>query len=66
MDEIERKTSHLQHQEFDSNIGLRSSFGYAGLRNFGCTCYLNSVIQQLYMIPDIRYGKLTNNLLSIN
>ena len=24
--------------------------GYAGLRNFGCTCYINSLMQQYFMI----------------
>lgn len=29
-----------------------------GLKNAGATCYMNSVIQQLYMIPPIRNGIL--------
>lgn len=29
-----------------------------GLKNAGATCYMNSVIQQLYMIPSIRNGIL--------
>jgi len=38
--------------------GVRSSAGYVGLRNFGCTCYMNSLIQQLFMIPEFRAGIL--------
>lgn len=61
MDEIERNsTVNLDH--FDTDVGLRSSTGFAGLKNFGATCYMNSVIQQLYMIPDLRYGVLASEV----
>eukprot|EP00002_Diphylleia_rotans_P025264 TRINITY_DN4994_c0_g1_i3.p1 TRINITY_DN4994_c0_g1~~TRINITY_DN4994_c0_g1_i3.p1 ORF type:complete len:1060 (-),score=216.65 TRINITY_DN4994_c0_g1_i3:722-3901(-) len=32
----------------------RSACGYAGLENQGATCYLNSLIQSLYMTPEVR------------
>jgi ubiquitin carboxyl-terminal hydrolase 34 len=32
----------------------RSPLGYVGLQNQGATCYMNSLLQQLYLIPDFR------------
>lgn len=31
---------------------------YVGLRNLGCICYMNSMMQQFYMIPAFRYNML--------
>jgi len=33
----------------------RSSSGYAGIINLGCVCYMHSMLQQFYMIPQFRY-----------
>ena len=32
------------------------SFGHVGLKNLGCICYMNSIIQQMYMCPTFRYA----------
>lgn len=38
---------------------MKSSTGYVGIKNLGCICYMNSFMQNLYMIPRFRYA-LTN------
>lgn len=47
---------------FDSEISSRSSSGFVGLRNFGATCYMNSLMQQLFMIKPFREGIKKTNL----
>jgi Ubiquitin carboxyl-terminal hydrolase len=32
----------------------RNSAKYSGLRNQGCTCYMNSFLQQMFMMPELR------------
>lgn len=39
-------------------IGPRPFQGFVGLKNAGATCYMNSVLQQLYMVESIREGVL--------
>ena len=31
---------------------------YVGLRNLGCICYMNSMMQQFFMVPALRYNLL--------
>lgn len=46
----------LQEWEFLPPIGPRQ--GFCGLKNAGATCYMNSVLQQLFMVSSIRIGIL--------
>ncbi|XP_056292228.1 probable ubiquitin carboxyl-terminal hydrolase FAF-X isoform X2 [Pseudoliparis swirei] len=48
----------LTEWEYLPPVGPRPNKGFVGLKNAGATCYMNSVIQQLYMIPPIRNGIL--------
>lgn len=40
-------------------MGARTARGFVGLKNAGATCYMNSVLQQLYMVHPIRLGILS-------
>ena len=41
-------------------VGPRPPKGFVGLKNAGATCYMNSVLQQLYMVESIRVGILAS------
>ncbi|KAJ3445331.1 ubiquitin carboxyl-terminal hydrolase faf-x-related [Anaeramoeba flamelloides] len=47
--------------QLDKNVG-----GYVGLRNQGATCYLNSVIQQLFMVPYFSNEIILSNIKRID
>lgn len=48
----------LTEWEYLPPVGPRPARGFVGLKNAGATCYMNSVLQQLYMVEDIRNGIL--------
>ena len=37
------------------------SYGYVGLKNIGCICYMNSILQQMYMVPSFRYAIISSD-----
>ncbi|CAF0751200.1 unnamed protein product [Adineta ricciae] len=39
--------------DFMPQVNPRAACGLVGLQNGGATCYMNSILQQLYMIPQI-------------
>ena len=43
---------------YDPSGQTKSSTGYVGLKNLSCTCYMNSLLQQFFMIPKLRAGIL--------
>ena len=50
-----------QNHKRDENANDEEKVKYIGLRNQGATCYLNSLIQTLFMTPEFRYEILKWN-----
>ena len=48
-------------QNKEENESLNEKTKYIGLKNQGATCYLNSLIQTLFMTPEFRYEVLKWN-----
>ncbi|GFQ83735.1 ubiquitin carboxyl-terminal hydrolase 24 [Trichonephila clavata] len=53
------KPELAKEYEYEPLVAARASCGYVGLKNAGATCYMNSVIQQLYMQPGIKEAILS-------
>jgi ubiquitin carboxyl-terminal hydrolase 9/24 len=52
---------HLRHRWNQNGNGgdsharsHKNTATYSGLRNQGCTCYMNSFLQQMFMMPELR------------
>ena len=52
----------LNEWDFAPLIGPRPNRGFVGLKNGGATCYMNSVLQQLFMIRSLRSALLSVNI----
>lgn len=46
------------HDPDEDPVALRQAGAYVGLVNAAATCYMNSVLQQLFMQPSVRRGVL--------
>jgi ubiquitin C-terminal hydrolase len=52
------RTSKTMDWHYSPKALEKSETSYVGLKNLGCTCYLNSTLQNLFMIPSFRLGIL--------
>ena len=63
-DSKEKNVNESDTEEDDNNNEAAQSIsgyslkscGHVGLKNLGCICYMNSIMQQLYMVPTFRYA----------
>jgi ubiquitin carboxyl-terminal hydrolase 9/24 len=51
--------SSLNEWDFVPLVGPRPNRGFVGIKNGGATCYMNSVLQQLFMIRSLRSALLS-------
>ncbi|KAI8809063.1 hypothetical protein BJ742DRAFT_771514 [Cladochytrium replicatum] len=47
---------------YSPKAAQKAGSGYVGLKNLGATCYMNSIMQQFYMIPSFRSGILSSSI----
>lgn len=48
----------LNEWDYIPPVGNRPMGGFVGLKNAGATCYMNSVLQQIFMVDYIKKGLL--------
>merc|ERR1712173_250276 len=48
--------------EYCPEKSVKSDRGFVGLKNLGSTCYMNSLLQQLYMIPHFRNAIISSGV----
>ena len=44
-----------------NKIKISKSYDHVGLKNNGCICYMNSILQQMYMVPSFRYAIMSSD-----
>lgn len=53
------RSDEFQHKwGQENNVETRGIGEYVGLKNQGCSCYMNSFLQQIFMHPTLRQGIL--------
>uniref|UniRef100_A0A1I7WZ09 Ubiquitin carboxyl-terminal hydrolase n=1 Tax=Heterorhabditis bacteriophora TaxID=37862 RepID=A0A1I7WZ09_HETBA len=52
--EVADRSYEKMQWDYQPDHSLREHGNYVGLKNGGATCYMNSMLQQMFMIPELR------------
>jgi hypothetical protein len=58
LQELSARIPKLTNWMYLPAVEMRSTHGFAGIRNLGTICYMSAMLQQFYMTPTFRYGIL--------
>ncbi|CAD8116913.1 unnamed protein product [Paramecium sonneborni] len=58
LQQLSQKIPLINRWNYIPSSDMRSSFGYCGIKNLRCICYMNAMLQQFYMTIPFRYGIL--------
>jgi ubiquitin carboxyl-terminal hydrolase 34 len=56
-----KKKKSFYHQNNVKKQKCPRICNHVGLKNIGCICYVNSILQQMYMVPSFRYAIMSSD-----
>ncbi len=59
--DIPEQITRITKKSYNPHAEKRSNLNYVGIKNLGCICYMNSMLQQFFCIPSFRYSLLQVN-----
>lgn len=59
--DIPEQINRITKNSYNPHAEKRSKLNYVGIKNLGCICYMNSMLQQFFLIPSFRYCLLQVN-----
>ena len=59
LEPLQRRSTKVTTWKYRISRVSKAATGYVGIRNLGCICYMNSMLQQFFMMPHVRAGILS-------
>ena len=56
-----KKNINYFKKNSSNKVKIPKSYNHVGLKNIGSICYMNSILQQMYMVPSFRYAIMSSD-----